>query len=143
MCHFDDLREFAVNSTTAGYASTIVGSPYDWLLIHRQLPIGSNFIMAKYVQVPVTASDLEVTIVNAVPLIDVLGDFDLAAIETNSVDLLDAILVHIGLCLDLHGVLLHSSRRARANADDHAPSTRQFCGLSSEARGRANEVTLC
>ena len=32
--------------------------------------------MAKYVQVPVAASDLEVTIVNAMPLIDILGDPD-------------------------------------------------------------------
>ena len=35
-----------------------------------------------------------------------------------------------------------SSRRARANANHHAQSTRQFCGLSSEARGRANSGAL-
>jgi len=100
-------REFAVNKYDAGYASTIIGWPYDWLLIRLQLPIGSNFIVAKYVQVPVTASDLEVAIVDAVPLIDVLGDVDLAAIETNSAELFGAILIHIGLRLDLHCVLLH------------------------------------
>ena len=71
------------------------------------LPIGSNFVVAKYIQVPVTASDLEVAIVDAVPLIDVLGDVDLAAIEANSAELFDAILIHIGLCLDLHCVLLN------------------------------------
>ena len=56
--------------------------------------MGSNFVVAKYIQVPVTASDLEVAIVDAVPLIDVLGDVDLAAIEANSAELFDAILIH-------------------------------------------------
>ena len=39
------------------------------------------------------------------PLIDILSDLDLAAIETNSAELLDAVLVHIGLRLELYGVL--------------------------------------
>jgi hypothetical protein len=55
--------------------------------------------------------DLEVTIVSAMPLIDILSDLDLAAIETNSAELLDAVLVHGGLRLERCMACSSKSRR--------------------------------
>jgi len=45
------------------------------------------------------------------PLIDILSDLDLAAIETNSAELLDAVLVHIGLRLERCMACSSKSRR--------------------------------
>ena len=55
------------------------------------------------------------------PLIDILSDLDLAAIETNSAELLDAVLVHIGL---RPGAVWRAlpNPGAHANADDHYPA---------------------
>ena len=89
-------------------------------LVHRQLPISTNFVMAKYIQVAVAPPDLEVAIVGAMPLIDVLGYLDLPVVETNSAELFDTVLVHIGFYSDLHGVLfivLGAAAFADANAD--------------------------
>lgn len=52
-------------------------------LMHRQLPNGSNFIMAKHIQAAIAPSYFEITIVAAMPLIDVLDDFDFPAVEAN------------------------------------------------------------
>jgi len=90
--------------------STIAGSACDCVLVHRHLPVASSFVMTKYIQAPIAPPDLEVTIAGAMPLIDVLSDLDLAAIETNSAELLDAVLVHMGLRPDLYGVLFHHIR---------------------------------
>jgi hypothetical protein len=85
-------------------ASTIAGSRCECVLIHRQLPIGSNFVITKYIQLAVAPPDLEVAIVGAMPLIDVLADLDLPVVETNSSELFDAAFIHIGLYPDLHGL---------------------------------------
>ena len=60
-----------------------------WLctLVHRQLPSSANFVVTNHVQVAITAPDLEVAIVGAIPLIDVVGYFDPPGIETNSAEL--------------------------------------------------------
>ena len=74
------------------------------VLIHCQLPIVSNFVMAKNIHVAITALHLKIAIVLAVPLVDVFGYFDLPAAEANSPELFDPVLVHISFSPNLHGV---------------------------------------
>jgi hypothetical protein len=74
------------------------------VLIHGQLPIVSSFVMAKNIRSAITALHLEIAIVLAVPLVDVFAYFDLLAVEPNSPELCDAVLVHICFYPNLHGV---------------------------------------
>jgi hypothetical protein len=48
---------------------------------------------------------LEVAVVDAMPLIDVFGHFELPAGEVRSSELFDTAFVHIAFDLNLHGVL--------------------------------------
>ena len=75
-----------------------------WLctLVHRQLPSSANFVVTNHVQVAITAPDLEVAIVGAIPLIDVVGYFDPPGIETNSAEFFDPS-IQISFYQDLHG----------------------------------------
>lgn len=73
-------------------------------LVHRQLPTGSNFIVAQNVQVAVAAPDFDVPIVGAMPLVDVIGHLDFTTIEAKSPHFFGAAFVHIGFDPDLHGV---------------------------------------
>ena len=94
-------------------------------LVHRQLPISANFVMAKHIQVAVAPPDLEVAIVGAMPLIDVLGYLDLPAVETNSAELFDASGPHRFLLGPAWGVLSHrlgAAAFAHANADGLYPA---------------------
>jgi len=79
--------------------------------------------MAKHIQIAVSPPDFEVAIVGAMPLIDVLGDLDLPAVEANSAELFDA-LVRIGFYLDQHGgvsIVLVQELSPFANANGDCP----------------------
>ena len=49
-------------------------------LEHRQFPLGAPLIQTQYIEVAVVSFDLEVAIACPVPLIDIFGDLDLAAV---------------------------------------------------------------
>lgn len=70
-------------------------------LVHCQLPISANFVVPKHVQIAIASPDFEVAVLGAVPLIDVFGYLDLAAVEMNSAELLNTVF-YIGFYSDLH-----------------------------------------
>jgi hypothetical protein len=83
-------------------------------LVHRQFPVGSNVIEAQDVEVAVAGLDLEIAIVRAMPLIDVLGHIDSPIIETESPKFFNAVFIDIGVnANNLHGVPSVSSRWTR------------------------------
>jgi hypothetical protein len=79
-------------------------------LVHRQFPVGSNVAKAQNIDAVVAGLDLEIPIVRAMPLIDVLDHVDFPIIETESPKFFDAIFIDIGVSVNLHGVPSVSSR---------------------------------
>ncbi len=69
-------------------------------LVHCQLPI-LRALAAQNVEVAVVPSDLEVTIICAMPLIDILGDLDPTAAEITAPKLFDSVF-KIAFRSDLH-----------------------------------------
>jgi hypothetical protein len=71
--------------------------------VHYQFPFIANSIVAQDVNVAVTAPDLHVAIVGSMPLVDIVGDLDGAAVEPKSPHLFRTAFVHVAFDLDLHG----------------------------------------
>jgi hypothetical protein len=63
--------------------------------------------MAKHIQAAVAPPDLEIAIISAVPLIDVLDYIDLPAVKVDAQELFDAALAYVGFYFDLHRAALH------------------------------------
>ncbi len=81
-------------------------------------------------QVAVAARDLEVTIVGAMPLIDVLGDLDLPAVEMKPPELFDAVF-EMGFHEDLHSVPLDAQDPRHLSVGPESPHGvfgRESCG---------------
>ncbi|OFW72276.1 MAG: hypothetical protein A2W02_03935 [Alphaproteobacteria bacterium RBG_16_64_48] len=70
---------------------------------HDQLPFTPTLIEPQDVEISVPTSDLEVVIVRARPLIEVIAYFDLASIQAESPRHFHSAVAGIGLHLNLHG----------------------------------------
>jgi len=66
-------------------------------LEHNQLPFRSNLVEAQDVEIAVVALDLEVAVVRAMPLIEVIDHLDLTCVQAESSGHFDSAVASIGL----------------------------------------------
>lgn len=72
-------------------------------LEHDQLPFRSDLIEAQNIEISVAAPDLEIAVVLAMPLIEVIHDLDLPSIQAEAAEHFDTAMAGIGLNPNPHG----------------------------------------
>ena len=75
-------------------------------LEHNQLPFRVNLVEAQDVKISVVAPDLEVAVVSAMPLIEVVDHLDLTSVQAKSPGHFDSAVASIGLDPNLHDCVL-------------------------------------
>lgn len=72
-------------------------------LEHNQLPFSSNLVETQDIEMAVVTLDLEVAVVRAMPLIEVINYLDLTCIQAKSSGHFDSAVASIGLNPNSHG----------------------------------------
>jgi hypothetical protein len=112
-------------------------------LEHGELPNPVTLIETQDVKIPVIAPNLEVAVVSAMPLIEVVHDLDLASIQAKSPGHFDAAVARLGLYPNLHGCALWVVTALEAIAFKFLERIAELCQALLQKvpeRGRTDEI---
>jgi len=72
-------------------------------LEHHELPNRAKLVQAQDVEISIVAPDLEVAVVSAMPLIEIIDNLDLTPVQAKSPGHFDSAVARMGLYPNLHG----------------------------------------